>query len=62
MSNMKDRLHTGELYLPGNREIQKEQLACLDRLHAFNRLLPSQQKEKKRFSGKCLPKWGRTAI
>ena len=46
MSDMKDRLHTGELYLPGDREIQKEQLACLDRLHAFNRLLPSQQKEK----------------
>ena len=46
MSDMKDRLHTGELYLPGDKEIQKEQLACLDRLHAFNRLLPSQQKEK----------------
>lgn len=58
MSNMKDRLHTGELYLPGDREIQKEQLACLDRLHAFNRLLPSQQKEKEALLREMLAEMG----
>ena len=58
MSDMKDRLHTGELYLPGDREIQKEQLACLDRLHAFNRLLPSQQKEKEALLREMLAEMG----
>ena len=26
---MKERMHTGELYLPGDEEIMKEQAACL---------------------------------
>lgn len=26
MSKMKDKLHTGELYLPGDAEIMKEQV------------------------------------
>jgi galactoside O-acetyltransferase len=29
---MKEKMHTGELYLPGDAEIMKEQLACLDKL------------------------------
>ncbi len=43
---MKERLHTGELYLPDDEEILREQRACLDRLRAFNALLPSQTEEK----------------
>lgn len=40
--NMKEKLHTGELYLPGGDEIMTEQLACLDRLYDFNQTRPTQ--------------------
>lgn len=39
-------LHSGRLYLPGDPTIMEQQLVCLDRLAAYNRLLPSQQAEK----------------
>ncbi len=39
-------LHSGELYLPTDPEIMKEQFVCLDRLFAYNQLKPSQQSEK----------------
>ena len=40
--NMKDKLHTTELYLPGGDDIMTEQLACLDRLYDFNQTRPTQ--------------------
>lgn len=39
---MKDKMHTGELYLPGDPEIMKEQLQCLDRLYDFNMTRPTE--------------------
>ena len=39
---MKDKLHAGELYLPGDEEIFREQLACLDRLYDFNATRPTE--------------------
>ncbi len=42
MSTMKERLHTGELYLPGDAEIMREQLAYLDKLYDFNATRPSE--------------------
>ena len=39
---MKDKLHTGELYLPGDEEIFREQIACLDRLYDFNATRPTE--------------------
>ncbi len=42
MSTMKERLHTGELYLPGDDEIMREQLRYLDRLYDFNMTRPSE--------------------
>ncbi len=39
---MKDKLHTGELYLPGDKEIMKEQTKRLDRLYDFNHTRPSE--------------------
>ena len=30
--SMKDKMHTGELYLPMDEEIAKLQVQCLDRL------------------------------
>ena len=40
MSKMKDRLHTGELYLPGDEEIMTGQLQRLERLRLFNLTSP----------------------
>ena len=39
--SMKDKMHTGELYLPGNDEILKRQTKCLDRLYDFNMTRPT---------------------
>ena len=39
---MKEKMHTGELYLPGDPEIMKEQLKCLDRLYDFNNTRPTE--------------------
>ena len=39
-------LHSGELYLPMDPEIMKQQFICLDRLFRYNQLMPSQQAEK----------------
>ena len=41
-----EKQHSGALYLPGDPELQREQLKCLDKLHEFNRLRPSQLEEK----------------
>ena len=35
-------LHSGELYLPGEEEILKEQLKCLEKLYDFNNTRPSE--------------------
>lgn len=39
--NIQEKQHGGALYLPGDPELQKKQLQCLDRLHALNQLKPS---------------------
>lgn len=40
--SMKEKLHTGELYLPDDDSIMQEQLKCLDRLYDFNRTRPTE--------------------
>lgn len=40
--SMKDKMHTGELYLPGDDEILKEQVKRLDRLYDFNMTRPTE--------------------
>lgn len=42
MSEMKEKMHTGELYLPGDDEIMKEQEKYLEKLYDFNRTRPLQ--------------------
>lgn len=44
--NMKSRLHTGELYLPQDKEIIEHQLKCLDRLYDFNMTRPPEQEKR----------------
>ncbi len=44
--SMKERLHTGELYLPGDEEIMKEQLLCLEKLYDFNATRPLEVEKR----------------
>ncbi len=44
--SMKEKLHTGELYLPGDEEILREQFVCLDRLYDFNSTRPTEQEKR----------------
>lgn len=46
MGAMKDRLHTGEIYFPGDEEIMADQLKRLDRLYEFNQTRPTQQETR----------------
>ena len=45
MSN-KDKMHTGELYLPGDVEIMKEQQICLDKLYDYNMTRPTESEKR----------------
>ena len=44
--DIREKQHSGMLYLPGDASLQREQLKCLDKLHEFNQLRPSQLEEK----------------
>lgn len=43
---MKDRMHTGELYLPGDKEIMAEQNIRLEKLYDFNATRPSENEKR----------------
>ncbi len=43
---MRDILHAGELYLPNDPEIMKQQLLCLDKLYEFNYTRPSEMEKR----------------
>lgn len=40
--NMKEKMHSCELYFPGDEEIMKEQTACLEKLYDFNATRPGE--------------------
>lgn len=44
----RDKMHTGELYLPGDEEIMKEQTACLEKLYDYNATRPSEGEKRAR--------------
>lgn len=44
---MKDRMHTGALYLPGDDEIMDRQQLCLDRLYEFNHTRPTEMGKRR---------------
>ena len=46
MAEMKDRLHTGELYLPGDEEIIADQVKRLDKLHDYNMTRPTEYEKR----------------
>lgn len=43
---MKDRMHTGELYLPTDKEIVDRQIQCLDMLYDFNSTRPTEAERR----------------
>lgn len=45
-SKMKERLHTGEIYLPGDDEILEEQFQCQEKLYDYNQTRPSEGKKR----------------
>ena len=44
----REKLHTGELYLPGDEEIMREQTACLEKLYDYNATRPSEGEKRAR--------------
>lgn len=46
MRSMKEKMHTGELYLPGDEEIIKEQTVRLDRLYDYNMTRPTETQRR----------------
>lgn len=46
--NMKDRMHRGELYLPGDSEILEKQTLCLEKLYDFNATRPSEGEKRQK--------------
>lgn len=48
MSTMKDRMHTGELYLPNDPPIMVEQTACLERLYDYNATRPGEAAKREK--------------
>ena len=45
---MRDRIHTGELYMPFDDEILEYQLKCLDRLYEFYMTRPLEQEKRQK--------------
>lgn len=58
MKPMKDRMHTGELYLPHDPDILKEQMRCLDRLYEFNHTRPTEMDKRQALLGEMLAELG----
>ena len=44
--SMKDKMHVGELYLPGDEEIMTEQTLCLEKLYDFNATRPLEGEKR----------------
>ena len=41
-----EKLHSGDIYFPGDPEIHKEQTACQEKLYDFNRTRPSELEKR----------------
>lgn len=46
MTPNNERLHTGELYLPSDPELEKKQNACMEKLYDFNQTRPSEKSKR----------------
>ena len=43
---VKEKIHNGELYLPNDAEIMKEQMLCLEKLYDYNATRPLEGKKR----------------
>lgn len=48
MSSMKEKMHTGEIYLPEDEEIMAEQLRRLEKLYDYNMTRPLEQEKREK--------------
>lgn len=46
MSTAKEKMHTGELYLPWDETVANEQLLCLDLLYDYNQTRPTESEKR----------------
>jgi galactoside O-acetyltransferase len=46
--SQKEKMHNGELYLPTDESIMKEQLACLNSLYDFNQTRPTELEKREK--------------
>jgi len=44
----KDKIHSGELYLPNDKDIMAEQLLCLEKLYNFNATRPTEYEKREK--------------
>lgn len=44
--DIKEKMHSTQLYNPGDAELVKEQTKCLDRLYDFNMTRPTEEKKR----------------
>lgn len=58
MGTMKEKMHTGELYLPGDEEIIKEQFDCLELLYDYNATRPKEQEKRQELLKKMFAEIG----
>lgn len=42
----KNKMHSGEIYFPGDDEIMEKQLKCLDKLYDFNNTRPTEMEKR----------------
>ena len=56
--SMKERMHTGELYLPGDDEIMKEQTLCLEKLYDINATRPLEGEKRTKLLKEMFAEFG----
>ncbi len=54
----REKLHSGELYWPGDEEIMKEQLGYLDRLYDFNMTRPNELEKRQQLMQEMFAEMG----
>lgn len=46
--SQREKMHSGEIYYPGDAEIMKEQTKCLDRLYDYNLTRPTEGEKREK--------------
>ena len=58
MTSMKEKMHTGELYLPNDKEILDDQFQRLDRLYDYNMTRPTEGAKREALLKEMLAEMG----